>query len=100
MNNGEIAMIQDSECPHQRALQVDCFPGVRISDLLTPLLDVMVVNEPCLLSYLLPRVIKAKALSLSIIASGWFNFKRKRTGIQADQKKRKEEKERKKKDIM
>lgn len=43
--------------------------------LLTPLLDVMAVNEPYLLAYLLLTVIKAKALSLLIIALGWFNFK-------------------------
>lgn len=68
-------MIPDSEYPYQRALQDNFFQGGRISKLMTPLLDVMAVNEPCLLSYLLLKVIKAEALSLSITVSGLFNFK-------------------------
>lgn len=48
---------------------------VRIIGLLALFLDVMAMNEPNLLSYLLLRVIKTKALSLLIIALGWFNFK-------------------------
>ena len=46
---------------------------------MTLLLDVMAVNEPCSLLYLLLKVIKAKALSLSIRMLCWFNFKRKET---------------------
>jgi len=92
-HNGEIAMIQDSECPYQIALQGDGFYGVRISDLLILLLDVMVVNEPYLLSYLLLRVIKAKALSLSIIPWGWFNFKCQENRYTSRKKKKKGKKE-------
>lgn len=63
----------------EEALQDDSFHGVKSSHL-TLLLDVMAVNEPCSLLYLLLRVIKAKALSLSIRMLCWFNFKRKRLG--------------------
>lgn len=42
---------------------------------MTPLLDVIAVNESFSLSYLLLRVIKTEALSLSIIVLDRFNFK-------------------------
>jgi hypothetical protein len=61
--------------PHQRTLQHDSFHGVRISDPMASLLYVMALNESCLLSYLLLRVIKAEALSLSITVFSCFNFK-------------------------
>ena len=46
---------------------------------MTLLLNIMAVNEPCSLLYLLLRVIKAKALSLSIRMLCWLNFKCKET---------------------
>lgn len=61
--------------PYQRLLQNDSPHGFRISNLLTPRLQVMAVNEPFSLSYLSLRGIKAETLSLSIIALHCFSFK-------------------------
>lgn len=71
----------------------DCFRGTasqcQDQHLTTPLFHVVFVNEPFSLSYLLLRIIKAEALSLSIIALSWLNFKCKESRYISRGKKRK-----------
>lgn len=74
LDDEETAMIQESSAPYHRALQVTAFGcQEQWPD------DTTAWCNGCgrarLLSYLLLRIIKAEALSLSIIVLGWFNFK-------------------------
>lgn len=75
--------------PLQRVLLGDSFPGVRISEMKALQLDEIAVNGPYLLSYLLLGVIKAEALSLSIIALGWLNFQMQRGQVHKQTKRKK-----------
>lgn len=77
--------------PYQRLPHNDSPHGFRISNLVTPLLQVMAVNESFSVSHLSLKGIEAKTLSLSMIALHWFIFKCKESRYTSRAKRSKKE---------